>query len=317
MAVTFRMSILRCERVTENTTIQSTKRRLRTGQELAVIGIAVNAALAGIKIAAGMVGNTYALIADGFESTLDIFSSIIIWYGLKLAAQPPDDEHPYGHGKAEPVATIVVSLVLIGAALGLAVQSVREILTPHHTPAPFTLVVLLVVVLVKEFLFRKMHSTGTTIESGAVKSDAWHHRSDAVTSAAAFIGISIALVGGPGWESADDWAALLACGFIGWNGWKLLKPAMYEAMDAAPPPELVKNVRSVAAGVPGVSALDQCLIRKSGLEFFVDLHVGVDAALTVREGHRIAHEVRNAVRAANPAIADVLVHIEPDDELDD
>jgi cation diffusion facilitator family transporter len=303
--------------VTENTTIQSTKRRLRTGQELAVIGIAVNAALAGIKIAAGMIGNTYALIADGFESTLDIFSSIIIWYGLKLAAEPPDDEHPYGHGKAEPVATIVVSLVLIGAALGLAVQSVREILTPHHTPAPFTLVVLLVVVLVKELLFRKMLSTGTTIESGAVKSDAWHHRSDAVTSAAAFIGISIALVGGAGWESADDWAALLACGFIGWNGWKLLKPAMYEAMDSAPPGDLVERVRAVAASVPGVSALDQCLIRKSGLEFFVDLHVGVDAGLTVREGHRIGHEVRNAVRASNPTIADVLVHIEPDDELDD
>jgi cation diffusion facilitator family transporter len=303
--------------VTENTTIHSTRRRLRTGQELAVIGIAVNAALAGIKIAAGIVGNTYVLIADGFESTLDIFSSIIIWYGLKLAAEPPDAEHPYGHGKAEPVATIVVSLVLIAAALGLAVQSVREILTPHHTPAPFTLVVLLVVVIVKEFLYRKMHSAGTTIESGAVKSDAWHHRSDAITSAAAFIGISIALVGGRGWESADDWAALLACGFIGWNGWKLLKPAMYEAMDSAPPGDLVERVRAVAASVPGVSALDQCLIRKSGLEFFVDLHVGVDANLTVREGHRIAHEVRNAVRTSNPTIADVLVHIEPDDELDD
>jgi cation diffusion facilitator family transporter len=303
--------------VTENTTIHSTKRRLRTGQEIAVIGIAVNAALAGIKIAAGIVGNTYVLIADGFESTLDIFSSIIIWYGLKVAAEPPDDEHPYGHGKAEPVATIVVSLVLIAAALGLAVQSVREILTPHHTPAPFTLAVLLAVVVVKEILFRKMHATGTTIESGAVKSDAWHHRSDAITSAAAFIGISIALVGGPGWESADDWAALLACGFIGWNGWKLLKPAVYEAMDSAPPGDLVESVRAVAASVPGVSALDQCLIRKSGLEFFVDLHVGVDADLTVREGHRIAHEVRNAVRASNPTIADVLVHIEPDDELDD
>lgn len=282
-----------------------------------MIGIAANAALAGIKIAAGIVGNTYALIADGFESTLDIFGSLVIWFGLKVAAEPPDEDHPYGHGKAEPVATIVVSLVLIGAAIGLAVQSVREILTPHHTPAPFTLVVLLVVVIVKEILFRKMHHAGTTLESGAVKSDAWHHRSDAVTSAAAFVGISIALAGGPGWESADDWAALLACGFIAWNGWKLLKPAMYETMDAAPPQELVENVRAIAAGVPGVSALDQCLIRKSGLEFFVDLHVGVDAELTVREGHRIAHEVRNAVRAANPSIADVLVHIEPDDELDD
>jgi cation diffusion facilitator family transporter len=303
--------------VTENTTIQSTRRRLRTGRELAVIGIAVNAALAGIKIAAGMIGNTYALIADGFESTLDIFSSLIIWYGLKLAAEPPDAEHPYGHGKAESVAAIVVSLVLICAAFGLAIQSVREILTPHHIPAPFTLVVLLVVVIVKELMFRRMHLTGTAIESGAVKSDAWHHRSDAVTSAAAFVGISIALMGGPGWESADDWAALFACGFIAWNGSKLLKPALYEAMDTAPPGDLVERVRAVAASVPGVSALDQCLIRKSGLEFFVDLHVGVDAGLTVREGHRIAHEVRNAVRASNPAIADVLVHIEPDDELDD
>ncbi|HET6410263.1 MAG TPA: cation diffusion facilitator family transporter [Chthoniobacteraceae bacterium] len=311
------MSELRCGAVSENTTIQSTKRRLRTGQELAVIGVAVNAALAGIKIATGIVGNTYALIADGFESTLDIFSSIIIWYGLKVAAEPPDDEHPYGHGKAEPVATIVVSLVLIAAALGLAVQSVREILTPHHTPAPFTLVVLLVVVIVKEVLFRKMHAAGTTIESGAVKSDAWHHRSDAITSGAAFIGISIALMGGPGWESADDWAALLACGFIGWNGWNLLRPAMREAMDTAPPGDMVSNVRAVAASVRGVNALDQCLIRKSGLEFFVDIHVGVNPDLTVREGHRIAHEVRNAVRASNPAIAEVLVHIEPDDELDD
>jgi cation diffusion facilitator family transporter len=303
--------------VAENSTIHSTKRRLRTGQELAVIGIAVNAALAGTKIAAGIVGNTYALIADGFESTLDIFSSLVIWYGLKVAAEPPDEDHPYGHGKAEPVAAIVVSLVLIAAALGLAIQSVREILTPHHTPAPFTLVVLLVVVMVKEVLFRKILAAGTTIGSRAVKSDAWHHRSDAVTSAAAFVGISIALLGGPGWESADDWAALLACGFIAWNGWNLLKPALYETMDSAPPSDLVEQVRSVAASVAGVSALDQCLIRKSGLEFFVDLHVGVDAELTVREGHRIAHEVRNAVRAANPAIADVLVHIEPDDELDD
>jgi cation diffusion facilitator family transporter len=311
------MGALTCAAVSEKTTIQSTKRRLRTGRELAVIGIAVNAALAGIKIAAGMIGNTYALIADGFESTLDIFSSLIIWYGLKLAAEPPDAEHPYGHGKAESVAAIVVSLVLICAAFGLAIQSVREILTPHHMPAPFTLVVLLVVVMVKELMFRKMHLTGTAIESGAVKSDAWHHRSDAVTSAAAFIGISIALMGGPGWESADDWAALFACGFIAWNGWKLLKPALYEAMDSAPPGDLVERVRAVAASVPGVSALDQCLIRKSGLEFWVDLHVGVDAELTVREGHRIAHEVRNAVRASNPAIADVLVHVEPDDELDD
>lgn len=282
-----------------------------------MIGVAVNALLAVGKITAGIIGHAYALIADGFESTLDIFGSLVIWYGLKVAAEPPDENHPYGHGKAEPVAAIIVSLVLITAAIGLAIQSVREIVTPHHAPAPFTLVVLLVVVVVKELLFRRVLATGHEIESGAVKTDAWHHRSDAVTSAAAFIGISIALIGGPGWESADDWAALLACALIAWNGYHLLKPALQDAMDAAPAPGLVESVRAVAAAVPGVSALDRCLIRKSGLEFFVDLHVGVNPDLTVREGHRIAHQVRDAVRQSNPAIADVLVHIEPEDELDD
>lgn len=301
----------------ENTTIQSTRVRVRSGQELALLGIVVNALLAGGKIAAGIIGNTYALIADGFESTLDIFGSLVIWYGLKVAGEPPDDDHPYGHGKAEPVAAIVVSLVLIAAALGLAVQSVREIVTPHHSPAPFTLVVLLVVVIIKEVLFRRVLATSQEIQSGAVKTDAWHHRSDAITSAAAFVGIAIALVGGPGWESADDWAALFACGFIGWNGWNLLRPALHDAMDTAPDPRLVESVRAVASAVPGVSILDRCLIRKSGLEFYVDLHVGVDPTLTVREGHRIAHDVRDAVRGSNASIADVLVHIEPEDDLDD
>jgi cation diffusion facilitator family transporter len=212
---------------------------------------------------------------------------------------------------------MVVSLVVLATALALAVQSVREILTPHHAPKPFTLAVLLGVVLVKEFLFRKVLDVADSTESGAVKTDAWHHRADAITSIAAFIGISIALLGGPGWEPADDWAALFACGLIGYNGWRLLVGAMHETMDSAPAPELAASVRTVAAGVPGVSALDRCLIRKSGLELFVDLHVGVNPDLSVREGHRIAHAVRDAVRAANPAISEVLVHIEPEDELED
>jgi cation diffusion facilitator family transporter len=300
--------------VREKTT---TIRRLHHGAQLALTGIVVNALLAGLKIAAGIIGTSYALVADGVESTLDIFGSVVIWFGLKVAAEPPDAEHPYGHGKAEPVAAIVVSLVLIAVAFGLAVQSVREIITPHHAPAPFTLAVLLVVVVVKEILFRKVLAAGEQIESGAVRTDAWHHRSDAVTSAAAFLGISIALLGGPGWESADDWAALLACGFIAWNGARLLRPALHEAMDSAPPPALEAAVRQLAAAVPGVAMLDQCRVRKMGLEYFVDLHVGVAPEMTVRESHRIAHAVRDAIRAANPAVADVLVHIEPEDELED
>jgi cation diffusion facilitator family transporter len=304
------MMPLGCRRVPE-TTKPFTAAQLDAGARLALIGVAANFVLAVIKIVAGLLGHCYVLIADGIESTLDIFSSLVIWFGLKVAAEPPDDEHPYGHGKAEPVAAIVVSLTVIAAAIGLAMQSVREIVTPHHAPAKFTLVVLLLVVVVKETLFRKVVHAGENLQSTAVKTDAWHHRADAVTSIAAFIGISVALIGGKGWEPADDWAALFACGLIGWNGWRLLIPSLREIMDSAPPKELEEGMRATAAGVPGVENVEKCRIRKMGLEFYVDIHVGVNAEMTVREGHRIAHEVKDAMRAANPAIADVLVHIEP------
>ena len=295
------------------TTKPFTVAQLNAGARLALIGVGVNFVLAVIKIAAGLLGHCYVLIADGIESTLDIFSSLVIWFGLKVAAEPPDEEHPYGHGKAEPVAASVVALTVMAAAIGLAIQSVREIVTPHHAPASFTLIVLLLVVAVKETLFRKVVDAGENLGSTAVKTEAWHHRADVMTSIAAFIGISIALIGGPGWEQADDWAALFACGLIGWNGWKLLRPSFREIMDSAPPKELERSVRDTASGVPGVEDVEKCRVRKMGLEFYVDIHIGVHGEITVREGHDIAHRVKNAVRTANPAIADVLVHVEPFD----
>ena len=293
------------------TTKSFTGAQLNAGARLALIGVAANFVLAVIKIVAGLLGHCYVLIADGIESTLDIFSSLIIWFGLKVASEPPDEEHPYGHGKAEPVAAIVVALTVIAAAIGLALQSVREIVTPHHAPAAFTLIVLVLVVGVKEALFRKVVHAGENLGSTAVKTDAWHHRADAITSIAAFIGISIALIGGKGWEPADDWAALFACGLIGWNGWRLLLPSIREIMDSAPPKEVEQGMRATANGVAGVENVEKCRIRKMGLEFYVDIHVGVDADMTVREGHRIAHQVKDAMRGANPSIADVLVHVEP------
>lgn len=286
-----------------------------SGARLAVLGVMVNAALAIIKIMAGLIGNTYALIADGVESLLDIFGSLVVWFGLRVAAEPPDDDHPYGHGKAEVVAAIVVALVILAAALGLAYQSIREIRTPHEMPAPFTLVVLVVVVLVKETMFRKVSSAAVGIGSGAVKTDAWHHRADAITSGLAFVGIAIAL-----WfnyPAADDWAALIGSFIIGWNGIQFFRAAMHEAMDTAPSKAMEDEIRGVALAVPGVNALDVCRIRKMGLDFYVDIHVGVSPDLSVREGHRIAHAVRDAVRRNRQEIADVLVHIEPDDELND
>jgi len=271
----------------------------------------VNLVFAAAKILGGLVGNAYVLIADGIESALDIAGSLIIWGGLKFAARPPDETHPYGHGKAEPIAAVVVAVGVLAAALGLAIESVREIRTPHHGPARFTLGILIVVIVVKEILFRYVNRVARNVESTAVQTDAWHHRSDALTSAAAFIGITAALIGGRGWESADDWAALFACCVIAANGVRLLRPALYEIMDTAPRGEIVDRVRNAAAAVPGVIEIEKCFVRKMGLSFYVDLHVRVDGSISVREGHDLAHRVKDIIRGTDSRIADVLVHIEP------
>jgi cation diffusion facilitator family transporter len=284
---------------------------MQSGARIALIGMMVNVVLAAAKISAGLFGNSYVLIADGIESALDIAGSAVIWGGLKFAARPPDETHPYGHGKAEPMAAGIVAMGVIIAAIGLAVQSVREILTPHHGPAPFTLIVLIIVIAVKEFLFRVVIRVGKNVESTAVQTDAWHHRADALTSIAAFIGISVALIGGEKWYSADDWAALFACAVIATNGWRLLFPALREMLDTAPRGEIVSKIQKAAGSVEGVMNVEKCLVRKMGISFYVDLHVGVDGSISVTEGHDIAHRVKDAIKETDPRIADVLVHVEP------
>ena len=284
---------------------------LQAGARMALFGLFINVVLAIIKIAAGVVGHAYVLIADGMESALDIGGSAVIWGGLKFASRPPDATHPYGHGKAEPIAAIVVSIGVLGAALALAIQSVREIFLPHHAPAPFTLVVLIAVIIVKELMYRYVIRVGREADSTAVRTDAWHHRTDAMTSVAALIGISVALIGGEKWQSADDWAALFACALIGANGYRLLNPALHEIMDTAPRGPIFDQVQRTACSVEGVREVEKCFIRKMGLSFYVDMHVGVDGGISVREGHAIAHAVKSALQQSNARIADVLVHIEP------
>ena len=283
----------------------------RTGARVALLGLVINVVLASVKIVAGVVGHAYVLIADGMESALDVAGSIVLWGGLTVAARPPDRTHPYGHGKAEPIAALVVAICVLAAAIGLAIESVREILTPHHRPAPFTLAVLVVVVVIKEFLFRYVNRIGRDLESTAVQTDAWHHRSDALTSAAAFIGISLALLGGERWRSADDWAALFACAVIAANGVRLALPAFQEIMDTAPTGKIVGSILAVANSVPGVVEVEKCYARKMGLDYYVDLHVGVDGNISVHEGHHIAHRVKSAIQQSDSRIADVLVHVEP------
>ena len=281
-------------------------------QRLVLFGALVNVALSTAKVLAGVLGHSYALIADGMESGLDVASSLVIWGGLKYATKEPDPDHPYGHGKAEPISALIVSATLSAAALLLAWLSLQQIFEPsREAPAWGTLVVLLVVIVSKEVLFRRVMSAGEQIESTAVKTDAWHHRADAITSVAAFGGILIARIGGPGWERADAWAALFACAVIGFNGYRLLVPAVAEIMDTAPGPEIESRVRAAAGTVAGVDGIEKCRVRKMGLEYYVDLHVGVDGLISVAAGHDIAHRVKDAVREADARVADVLVHVEP------
>ncbi|HTX64194.1 MAG TPA: cation diffusion facilitator family transporter [Opitutaceae bacterium] len=280
---------------------------------LVLRGVLLNTALAGLKLATGLLGRSQALVADGVESLLDIFSSLLVWGGFRIAARPPDADHPYGHGKAEPLAALIVSLFIFYAAGWIGLHSVRGILHPRTAPHWATLVVLVAVVAVKEVFARRMRAAGQAVASSALKAEAWHHRSDALTSAAAFVGISIALLGGRGYESADAWAALAACLVIAYNGVGIARGALVEVMDTAAWREVEDAVRAVAAGVPGVRRVEKCRVLKSGLGYLVDIHVHVDGALSVREGHEIARAVKFTLLRSPLAVTDVAVHVEPAD----
>lgn len=282
-----------------------------TGMKTTLLGIAISIALVFLKGIAGYAGHSYALIADATETGADVISSALLWVGLRIALKRPDEEHPYGHGKAEPLAAVVISLFLIGASIWIAYHSYHFIITPHHLPEKFTLWILVIVITIKEIMFRYVLKVGKKINSQAVKADAYHHRSDAITSVAAFIGITVALIGGNGYEGADDWAALIASGLILYNAIGLLRPALAEIMDAAPSNEIVVKVRLLAAAVTNVSAIEKCYVRKMGFDYYVDLHIQVNGQLSVTEGHRIAHSVKDTILNSDLRVTDVLVHIEP------
>lgn len=290
---------------------QSTRPYVR-GMRSSLIGLAVNLLLAAGKLVAGIVGTSYALIADAIESLGDSLGSIIVWRGLQIAQRPPDREHPYGHGKAEPIAAALVAVLLVAAGVAIAVQASNEIAAPHRAPRPFTLAVVLGVVVVKEFMFRFMARVGTETGSHAVRTDAWHHRSDAITSLAAAIGIAIAVFGGRGWERADAWAALFASGIIIWNGARLLRPAVEELMDQSlATTDLVEETTRVAEARSGVYKVEKLLMRKMGLYYVADMHLEVDPEMTVRESHSLAHDVKEDVQRRLPQVVEVTIHVEP------
>lgn len=295
--------------------VRSIQRIAQLGMQSSRTGIFANLTLSVIKCLAGLLGHSFALVADGLESAADVISGLVVYFGLKISAQPPDADHPYGHGKAEPIAAAIVGLSLITAAVAIIMEAIHGIRNPRPLPKPYTLVVLAGVLVVKELLYRHVAGIADKIGSTAVRGDAWHHRSDAITSGFAFMGISTALL--RGWAAADDWAALGAALVILYNAMRQLRPAFLELSDRAPNPTLESRIREIAGSVQNVIGLDKCRVRKMGFSYYVDLHVIVMGNLTVREGHRIGHEVEARLLKQEPQIAEVLVHVEPEEELVD
>jgi cation diffusion facilitator family transporter len=289
-------------------------RLVETAQSAVATGLVINAVLSATKLVAGVLGNSYALIADAAESGFDILGSLVVLGGMRIASRREDDEYPFGYGKAESLAGAVVAFMLMGASVGIAIEAVREIVTPHHAPAPYTLVVLVAVVAIKWATGRRVaRASAAAGASAAADADAMHHYADAVTSVAAFVGISVALVGGPGWEPADDWAALLASGVIFVNGVRVLRPALGDLMDRAPGAAVRAPVQAAALAVPGVRSLHALRIRRSGAGFHVDVHVQADPQMSLDAAHRLSGAVKAAIRASGPGIRGVLVHMEPDE----
>lgn len=273
--------------------------------------IAGNTLLALLKWLAGFFGNSYALIADAIESTSDIFSSLLVLFGLKYANRPADKNHPYGHGRAEPLVTFLVVAFLVVSAVIIAHDSIANISTPHELPKPYTLIILGAIITWKELSYRWVIKKSKQTKSSSLKADAWHHRSDAITSVAAFIGISIALIFGKGYESADDWAALFASGFILYNSYLIFRPALGEIMDEHRYDEMVTTIRNLSAGVQGIEGTEKCFVRKTGMIYHIDLHASVDGTLTVKEGHDLAHKLKDTLKKEIPELGEVLIHIEP------
>ncbi|MCM4152320.1 cation transporter [Arenibacter sp. N53] len=273
--------------------------------------IAGNIVLAIIKGLAGFFGNSFALIADAIESTTDIFSSLLVLFGLKYAKRPADENHPYGHGKIEPLITFLVVGFLITSATIIVYESIINILTPHKTPKPWTLLVLGAIILWKEISYRVVLKKSIQTNSSSLKADAWHHRSDAITSVMAFIGISIALIFGKGYETADDWAALAAAFFIFYNGYLIFRPALGEIMDEHLYDDLIEEIRQVSLKVEGILGTEKCFIRKAGTKYHVDLHASVNGSISVKEGHDLSHKLKDRLRTDIPNIGHVLIHIEP------
>ncbi len=276
------------------------------------MSLLANISLAGVKLLVGFIGNSFALIADGIESLADIVSSAIVWTGVRISDKSADHDHPYGHGKAEAIAALLASVGLLVSAGFIAYNAIHEISSPHQAPALFTIPFLVVIIGIKEWLHFSLLRSGNRMDSGALRAEAWHHRSDSLTSLGVLVGISFAIFAGPGYEKVDDIAALLVTILIVYNAFRIARPALDELMDKRVEDFRIEVIDQISRSIDGIECLETIVVRRSGREFVAEIHMEVAPEMSIEKGHRLSHQLKDALFAARELrLTHVVVHVEP------
>ncbi len=285
--------------------------RAHTARRIALLSVAVSGALAVSKLLIGWMAGSAAVIADGFESAGDVVGSSIVLLGLMAAARPPDDEHPYGHGRFEILSGLAVGVLLAAAGAGICVHAVENLSAPREVPAAYGVWPLIVSIVLKTGLSTLKFRYGRRTRSGALVADAWNDAVDILSGTVALIALGLTLLDPVRLLHADQYGGFVVGLIVVFTGARIIRETSMQLVDTMPDSGLMSQIRTVALAVPGVQGVEKCYARKTGFEYHVDLHLEVDPEITVRESHDIATEVRIRLKENLDFIADVLVHVEP------
>ncbi|MFC3419615.1 cation diffusion facilitator family transporter [Salinicoccus hispanicus] len=295
----------------------SNSNRYKKAQIATMIGIGVNLLLAILKTVGGIVGNSRALIADAVHSASDVISSVAVLVGIRAAQKPPDSEHPYGHGKSENVATLIVAILLVIVGFEIIYNAILSVLdgAVESNTSMIALYIIIFSIVVKEALFQYKFRLGTKIKSPALIADAWHHRSDAISSVVALIGIGLSIVGAafgiPYLGYLDPVASAVIALIIMYMGYQLAKEAVSMSLEVVLTDEETEAMRKTVIGIDKVRQIDRLIARSHGSYVIIDIKISVDADITVEEGHHIARIVKQTLLGNHEEVKDVNVHVNP------
>ncbi|MGI5863269.1 MAG: cation diffusion facilitator family transporter [Myxococcales bacterium] len=280
-------------------------------RRVTVVGMLLNVVLAGLKLVAGIVGNSQAVVADAVHSFSDLATDVAVLIGMRFWSAPADEEHPHGHGRIETMVAAIIGVALGAAGVGIGYQGIATIDEPHaEAPGMIALAAALLSIVSKEWLYRWTVGVGRKAKSQAVIANAWHHRSDALSSLPAAVAVGVAALW-PALAIVDHIGAVLVAGFIVHAAWKITAPALGQLIDGGAPAPVRAEISSIALATPGVRLVHAVRTRYVGSGLHIDLHIQVDPEMSVREGHSISEEVKRRLIGDGPEVLDAIVHLEP------